>query len=288
MSIGGSFYNSEAVKDFYSLLGALLYPNDAKSVLNALATPFFKTEVLLDDLVKFKGNNNQILAYLREYHGLSHNLEYYVQQLRVKPVMAVIRKFISPDLLQTLYSKKLSLIIEEPTDKEKAKTKFVVQKYQNNLNHLMNLIHQHFDSTNATLYALYSWLGINIKTNREEDEPRSELMDTVDVVEIITVHKSKGLEYHTVILPFTEQPFHYELDEVLFDDQKKKVGWYVKKGNLKNGFYNDLNNTEKREIVKEETRLLYVAMTRARERLVILQPIKPMDETWSMQLDIGL
>ena len=287
MNVGGTFYNSEAVKDFYLLLGALLYPSDAKSVLNALATPFFKAEVLLDELVKYNGDNQQILEFLRKSYRLRENFETHVEQLRIKPVFAVIRRFLTADIYQTLYSKKLALIDGEPTEKEKAKAKFEVQKYQTNLNHLMNVLHQQFDSTNATLYALHAWLGINIKTNREEDEPRVDAVDTEDVIEIVTVHKSKGLEYHTVIMPFTEQPFHYEWDEILFDDKKKKVGWFIEKQRLENDFYNDLNDLETMEIVKEETRLLYVAMTRSRERLIIFQPKKPMDETWSMQLDIG-
>jgi superfamily I DNA/RNA helicase len=287
MNVGGTFYNSEAVKDFYALLGAMLYPKDAKSVLNALATPFFKSEVLVDDLVTFKGDNDLILKYLRDHHELRKNFDIHVDQLRIKPVFAVIRKFMTSDIFQTLYSKKLSMIVEEPTDNEKAKAKFEVLKYQTNMNHLMNLLHQQFDSTNATLYALHTWLGINIKTNREEDEPRVEAIDTEDVIEIVTVHKSKGLEYHTVIMPFTDQPFHFEWDEILFDDDKKKVGWFVKKQKLENNFYTDLNERETKEIVKEETRLLYVAMTRSRERLIILQPSKSSEDTWSMQLDMG-
>ncbi|MCP1157012.1 UvrD-helicase domain-containing protein [Bacillus infantis] len=286
MNVGGTFYNSEAVKDFYVLLSALLYPNDAKSVLNAFATPFFNADVLMDELVKYKGDNNQILAFLRENYSLHNEFEFYVEQLRTKPVFAVIRKFLTGEVFQTLYSKKLALIEDEPTEKEKAKVKFEVQKYQTNLNHLMNILHQQFNSTNATLYALQTWLGINIKTNREEDEPLVEIINTDEVVEIVTVHKSKGLEYHTVIMPFTDQPFHYEWDEILFDDKKQKVGWFLEKLKLENDFYVRMNEEETKEIVKEETRLLYVAMTRTRERLVIIQPDKPIEETWSMQLDI--
>lgn len=237
--------------------------------------------------MKFKGDNNRIFAYLWQNHGLNKDFDIAVQELRIKPVFAVIRKFMTRDIFQTLYSKKLALIDGEPSDREKVKAKFEVHKYQTNLNHLMNLLHQQFDSTNATLYALHSWLGINIKTNREEDEPRVEAVDTEDVVEIVTVHKSKGLEYHTVIMPFTDQPFHFEWDEILFDNEKKKVGWFLKKLKLKNSYYDDLSDLETKEIVKEETRLLYVAMTRSRERLIIFQPIKRMDDTWSMQLDMG-
>ena len=286
MNVGGTFFNSDAVKDFYRLLGALLYPNDAQSVLNALATPFFQTEVLLDELVKYKGNNDDILSYLREKHDLEKIFEQEVRLLRIKPVFAVIRHFMKENILQNLYSRKLAFIEGDPTEQQKMNATFEVQKYQTNLNHLMNLLHQQFDSTNASLYSLYSWLGIQIKTNRNEDEPRVETVDTEDIVEIVTVHKSKGLEYHTVIMPFTDQPFHFEWDELLFDDDKKKVGWYIKKLSLENQYYDKLNHLETEEIVKEETRLLYVAMTRTRERLIIFQPKKSIDETWSEQLDI--
>jgi superfamily I DNA/RNA helicase len=286
MNVGGTFFNSGAVKDFHTLLGALLYPHDSKSVLNALATPFFRAEILLDDLVKYHGDNDKILNYLRREHNLSIDFEQKVDSIRIKPVFAVIRDFMTENYLQNLFSKKLAAFCEQPSEYQKNNVKIEVLNYQKNINHLMNLLHQIFDSTNATLYSLYSWLGINIKTNREEDEPRLEGMGSEDVVEIVTVHKSKGLEYHTVIMPFTDQPFDFKRDEILFDDDKKRVGWYVKKFNVENDFYNQLNTVESEEIVKEETRLLYVAMTRSRERLVIFQPKKTLDQTWSMQLDI--
>jgi superfamily I DNA/RNA helicase len=285
MNVGGTFFKSEAVKDFHTLLGALLYPHDSKSVLNALATPFFKAEVLIDDLVKYHGENDKILNYLRREHNLSEDFEQKVDSIRIKPGFAVIRDFMNESYLQNLFSKKLAAFCEPPSEYQKNNVKIEVLNYQKNINHLMNLLHQTFDSTNSTLYSLYSWLGINIKTNREEDEPKLVGMGSEDVVEIVTVHKSKGLEYHTVIMPFTDQPFEYERDEILFDDDKKRVGWYVKRFNVENDFYNQLNTVESEEIVKEETRLLYVAMTRSRERLVIFQPKKTLDQTWSMQLD---
>lgn len=284
LNVGGTFFNSRAVKDFHSLIEALLYPRYSKSVLNALATPFFEADVLLDNLVPFEGDNDRILDYLRKEHGLKEQFEDYVSQLRIKPAFAIIRHFLSRDIHQSLYSMELKRFEEEPVESEKLKIKQNVKQYQKNLNHLMNLLHQQFDSTNATLFGMFAWLGMNIKTNRNEDEPRVEKVESEEIIEIVTVHKSKGLEYHTVIIPFTDQIFDFERDEMLFDDERKEVGWFIKKSASRNQNHNDLNDMESEEIIKEETRLLYVAMTRCRERLLIFVPNKPLDQTWSMQL----
>lgn len=285
MNIGGTFFNSDAVKDFYSLIESLLYPNHAKSVLNALATPFFNIDVMLDSLVRFEGNNDEILDFLRENYNLVNSFNKYVDELRIKPVFSVLRNFIAFEVLQTMYSKKLSNT-QNPTDVEKNRMKFEVLQYEKNINHIMNLLHQQFDSTNATLYSIYSWLGINIKTNRDEDEPRIESINNEEVVEIVTVHKSKGLEYHTVIIPFTDQGFDFNRDEILFNDSKEEVGWFMEKKGNKNENHIRLDNIESEEIIKEETRLLYVAITRSRERFIGFIPIKPINQSWSMQLDI--
>lgn len=283
MNVGGTFFNTEAVKDFYSLLKALLYPNDVKAILNAFATPYFKDNILVEELMVFEGNNAKILDYLRQNNNLNEQLEQHVKRLRYRPVFAVIRQFMSNDIYQNVYSKKVTFV-EELTDKIRMKCKFEVEKYRTDLNHLMNIIHNKFDSTNATLYSLYKWLEIKIKTDRTEDEPLVDDEQSQDVVEIVTVHKSKGLEYHTVVMPFTTYPFHQEWDEILFDDKKERAGWYIKKLELHNQLFVDLNTMETEEIVKEETRLLYVAVTRARERLIIMQPKYVKENTWSALL----
>lgn len=283
MNVGGTFFNTEAVKDFYSLLRALLYPNDVKTILNAFATPYFKDNILVEELVGFEGNNVRILDYLRQNYNLNELLEQHVKKLRYRPVFAVIRQFMRNDIYQNVYSKKISFA-EELTDEIRMKCKFDVEKYRTNLNHLMNIIHNKFDSTNATLYMLYKWLEIKIKTDRTEDEPLVDDEQSQNVVEIVTVHKSKGLEYHTVVMPFTTYPFHQEWDEILFDDKKARAGWYIKKLELHNQLYVELNTMETEEIVKEETRLLYVAVTRTRERLIIMQPKYVKENTWSALL----
>ena len=75
--------------------------------------------------------------------------------------------------------------------------------YQKNLDKLMEMIQQRMDGDFTTLYDLYVYLTLMIATNREEMEPDIEMENDYDYtsVYIMTVHKSKGLEFDTVIMP---------------------------------------------------------------------------------------
>lgn len=281
MNVGGTFFTTDAVKDFHTLLHALLYPEDAKALLDLFATPYFRDQITVDELIVFEGSNEKILAHLRrEYSETYHVFQNSVTELRHTPIFAILRKFMKNDIYQNVYTNMVA-ITDGITPEIRKKFKFEVEKYRTDLNHLMNIIHSQFDSTKATLYSLHKWLGIKIMTDRTEDQPMIDSSQSAEAVEIVTVHKSKGLEYHTVIMPFTDFPFNNERDEILFDTERKQVGWSIMKGGFSSNLHKILKSDEVEEVVKEETRLLYVAMTRARERLIIMEPHRAIDSTWS-------
>lgn len=101
-----------------------------------------------------------------------------------------------------------------------------------------------------------------------------QMTDGEDSVTIQTIHKSKGLEYPVVILFNTSKMFSYlrENDAINFDsDIGLGVDYFDSKNRIKNysltRFAIKLKNNEKG--YKEELRLLYVALTRAKNKLII-------------------
>ena len=102
-----------------------------------------------------------------------------------------------------------------------------------------------------------------------------------NAVQVMTVHASKGLEFPVVILPALNQKFHgAEKDEVLFLDGVPAPYCYDAKRMVKEGtlMRKLCGERQKREEIRDELNLFYVALTRAKYALhLILSEVKPFD-----------
>lgn len=123
-----------------------------------------------------------------------------------------------------------------------------------------------------------------IKEAKEEGEsPLSD--ETLDVVKILSIHKSKGLEFPVVILGNLHGEVRNDkevLDSAVFDWSTSTTGIAIGRGNQK------IRNLQSIVIEKklnersweEEKRVLYVAMTRAKERLILTGSFKDDDKSY--------
>ena len=111
-----------------------------------------------------------------------------------------------------------------------------------------------------------------------------------DLVRISSIHKSKGLEYPIVFVSKIHQKFNlrdangsmiFHGDYFIGADHIDPIRRTKKKTILKNLIRNQMNQ----ESLGEELRVLYVAMTRAKEKL-ILTGIKTDDIMWHDQEDV--
>ena len=125
-------------------------------------------------------------------------------------------------------------------------------------------------------YTLHDFLTTSDIAQRSNDAGAArEMSENDDVVRIMTLHKSKGLEFPVVILMELARNFRMPRDSELLrcdaetglalkrcDDEERLTGHTV--------CGKALEYKRRREIRAEEARLLYVGMTRARERLILL------------------
>lgn len=105
-----------------------------------------------------------------------------------------------------------------------------------------------------------------------EFEPAAAVSESADVVQVMTVHKSKGLEFPVVILANASYITKSSGDMLIVDEtvgaglkicEKKKFKSYP---TVQHAAASIMNKKRERS---EELRLLYVALTRAMERLII-------------------
>ncbi|MCM3515474.1 ATP-dependent helicase [Nocardioides sp. P86] len=150
-------------------------------------------------------------------------------------------------------------------------------RYGRCLDHLITQVDTIFGDGAITLERLLFWLRLQVATNDNEDEPDAE---TDGKVVALTVHKAKGLQFHRVLVPRTSSPFapswptgtevsvlrpHGEKPRLLWRWRPSRSGpaTNVPLARAADWVVDALDTT------REETRLLYVALTRAREELIV-------------------
>lgn len=118
------------------------------------------------------------------------------------------------------------------------------------------------------------------KVEIKGDEESAKLIgEDEDVVRIMTMHKSKGLEFPIVFLPDLGKGFNEKdlTNKIIYDE---KLGIAAEYSDLEHGirYSSVLQNIFKtkifRNLVSEELRILYVALTRAREKLYLVGCVK--------------
>ena len=139
-------------------------------------------------------------------------------------------------------------------------------------------------SEGISLKTFIERIKTRIKEAKEEGEsPLSD--ETLDVVKILSIHKSKGLEFPVIIMGNLHGEVKKDneiLDTAVFDWTTSTTGIVIGKGdqqvrNLQSIVIEKKLNDRSWE---EEKRVLYVAMTRAKERLILTGALKDDDKSY--------
>lgn len=132
-----------------------------------------------------------------------------------------------------------------------------------NLLHLIELLSQAELESRFTPLSLFKWLNQNIENpDRERDDFITRLENDDQAIQIVTIHKSKGLQYPIVFIPFA-------WGSVL--DRKNELLIYHSKEHGNRLVYDNQPDPDtealrlfQKESLSDAMRVLYVALTRAR------------------------
>lgn len=287
------FFLSQAVRDFYALISSYIFVEQPIYTYNYLMTPYANYDGVISvsemeqRMKNGAGNGMEVSEYLSEFLSQTKWHEYQ-REFRLRPVVAVIKEIVekSKVIERFIAMDKVRMYGDAWTEAKKNRQALIDAKsYQKNLDKLMEMIQQRMDGDFTTLYDLYVYLTLMIATNREEMEPDVEMENDYDYtsVYIMTVHKSKGLEFDTVIMPAMNHSL-VPSERTTILAGKDKAAWTYEPGKsnqMKSQWYEELHREMIEKGVAEETRMLYVAMTRAVNRLILLVNDWSTYESWS-------
>jgi len=157
--------------------------------------------------------------------------------------------------------------------------------------HLLRFYEHARQFESSTLRGLYSFLGyINSIIDRKNAFDKREAALDDDAVKIITAHSSKGLEFPIVFFVGTEQTMKRSKEEEsrLIYDSKFGIAMYLRTPSglslVKNPTKSVVLDYRLRRKIEEEARLLYVILTRARERLYLVGKLRSGADTYAARV----
>ncbi|WP_447971314.1 UvrD-helicase domain-containing protein [Nitrospira sp. M1] len=254
------FYRRPEVIDVINVLRVLDQPGDAVGMLGMLRSPV-------------GGLNDREIYELRQLQACDYR---HVSQLDrwTSPRKAVVQKLFVAlrELNEQAFLYPLGQIIERIFSRlpilELAMASRHGEQAVANLKKIQSMAMEMEDRPLLTLSGFVNLLVTRLHEQPSEAE-RSLAEESLDAVRVLTIHKAKGLEFPVVILP----GFHHGA-QTGSDGPTISSDWATEVAGVSIGSSCTLGNvlTKEKARVKEEAeqrRLLYVAMTRTQERLVL-------------------
>ena len=181
------------------------------------------------------------------------DLERYTESARERPLSALLRQIYSLTGAESVFG---------ALDQGQARVR--------NLNRLLELARP-FDGVSGGLGAFLQWMDQKLAEDKDLDPPEGERTG----VQLMSIHRSKGLEYPFVIVPDLSKQFNQEdLRKPVMFHPDLGLGFRLRRAAEHAEYRTQLRQAiviyTRAELRSEELRKLYVAMTRARQKLILV------------------
>lgn len=248
---GKEFFLRQEVRSLFCCLKAVDDPADEISLYAALRSPFFGFSD--ETLFLFLSSGNQ-LNYLKPPRDKNSQLtpafellRYLHEERNGHTISWVVEKLLSA-------TKVLEFSLLRPGGEQTAA----------NLRKILDQARIFDGEEKANFRRFIQWLESKEEGVREEESPWAEERD--EQVRLLTIHRSKGLEFPIVILANLASGRKYTQ---AFIPERSMGSFQLACGSFKTIGYDEALQKEKLRMEAEDSRLLYVAVTRARDHLIV-------------------
>ena len=276
--VGGDLYQLTPALDLYKLVLALLNPRDPVCLFNLIDSNYIGIDLDIQGLhgLDREEQVTKLIEVLNQYFigKLNTNWEQIISDTKNQPILMLLRNIYEGCQPWFCYS-----------DKENEQ-----RFYKANYELVLEKIIKMYSVDYLTLNVIEHSMHINIMTKQEELARNVE--NETDDIRVIctTVHKAKGLEYGCVIMPYMGMDIasmkRADLDVYV---ENGKLAYGIRIGDEPNKKYNsnyDISQ-EQTERVNEESRVLYVALTRAIRNVVWMKDVKSKSKiSWQNLMEV--
>lgn len=265
-----TYYKREEVGWLLNVLHAIEHPTDAVAVWGALRSPLFGA------------SDRETYEFVASGGALDYRI----------PAGGSVPESIAAawDTLNNLHQMRNVLsvprMVEEVLSATQALPTFLLtpqgEQRVANLQKVVTLARALEESGILTFRAFVHWL--RDMEEQAVDEAESPTVEEGDnVVRIMSIHAAKGLEFPVVVLPDLARRAGGEPEHVLLQRVRHEaavsIGRVGKEWLIHTGNYPALKEDHERREAAERLRVLYVAMTRAKDALVLAVPDRRPDDT---------
>ena len=274
---GGDLYMSEPALDMLKLANALLHYDEADYLYALVSSNFIDGGMSKARMYSiregekksgWKKSKSTDTSQSKELQAMINRALSATDDERWKDWNSVIRSLRTMPVLQVI--RKLYYILK-PWVQYGEESKLKQDNYRLNVDLLFEELINAANMDSVTINSLVDILTANIVSQKNVDSRMPETKGEDVIIRCVTVHKSKGLEYGTVILPYCSSPINMmkrvDMNVSVAHGDKVQVGYQIKVSSdegtdiYQNDYFNE--DLEKNERMREEARILYVAMTRA-------------------------
>jgi ATP-dependent helicase/nuclease subunit A len=285
---GLGFYERQEVVDFLSLLQWTNKPYEPLHMMAVLRGPLFG--VTMDEFLEIQhgqGAEIHFADFIYERHF--RQLDSLELQTKLENFCQLAEKWI-PFHWTASNQKQLVLLFEDSGLKK------VLLLQKNNLMKIKNVEKLMETMTNLPVVSMDEMLekiSILADLSKKEGDAEVELTGG-NFVHIMTVHGSKGLEFPVVFVPNLSKgipaeklPVRYDVQEGLSvtftaEDEEDLLAEPIK---ITSPNFESIHTLSSDQAVEESKRLFYVALTRARDLLILSSKDKGKKNTWSYWLE---
>ncbi|MBT3168666.1 MAG: UvrD-helicase domain-containing protein [Candidatus Cloacimonetes bacterium] len=258
---GKGLFQQQEIADLFHFVSVLINPLDDIALVGLLRSPFFAIDDNQINSLSKREKNEPIFTFMKHtesFQKIINTIENWKTEAQILSLDILIQNILSEDYREFGYFSEL-----------------IGKQRVANIDKILNLLHE-LSLDGSSLHNIYIFLKYQIE---HEKGTAQAVFPSSAKVRILTIHKSKGLEFPAVIIPEMNASSQKGTSSIVHSrfDGKIEIGITLRDKNEnpnKTGVLKAIKDREKAEEEAENKRLFYVAVTRAKYKIAFLGDYK--------------